>query len=107
MDQDFDASDEVDDGQLSDEDYEDDAGSDKSEDACHFSDNVFADYSYSDVEYDTDDELALYRNTQLGQNAAPADAAGKSSIQNLNPASQNRKGSPQGRLSNTDQIPNK
>jgi hypothetical protein len=72
-------------------------------DGRHFSHNVFDDYTYSDMEYDTDDELAPYKNTRSGRNA-PLDAAGTSSIPNPIPARQNKTRS---HLSNPDAMPNK
>lgn len=97
-----------DDQRSSDENYLPDDESEASDDyvlpAKHYSDNVFDDYTYSDMEYDTEDEQAPYRNTRSGQNSAPAEASSASGTQDPDTAPQNNTGS---RPRNPDEAPNK
>jgi hypothetical protein len=91
-----------DDERFDNQDYvpEDDMSDDSDDylDKKYFSYDVFADYTYSDMEYDTDDELAPYRHTRSGQNSASAEAAG---------ASVAKQAGTSGGLRNPDQAPNK
>jgi len=92
----------------SDDDHSSDAEYNPSDDSLllldkiYFSDNVFEDYFYEDMEYATDDEQAPYRNTRSHQNAATS--AGAPSHESPDPAPEKRS---HGRLSSVDKIPNK
>jgi len=71
-------------------------------DKIYFSDNVFDDYFYEDMEYATDDEQAPYRNTRSHQNAATSTST--MSHASPNPAPEKRS---HGHLGRIDKIPNK